>query len=794
MPALSDYAPAKLKASLARAAFTALLALAALIATAPGALAQHNTPTINGTISAGEYGDHAEGMNQKATGSGQTWYMTWDNTNLYVAVTNANLGQGVVLYIDLEPQTAPRTWDNNTKGNLTGVAYDGANFSPLPFLADFVAYFKDGYQECRRKDNAGGWTSATAPCGTYLSGAGDVRELAIPWSAIRGNTSVRPLEFNFFGYAVSHDGFVYGQIPQGNPVGNVGTSATADRFYRVRNTGNGTSTEPFSSEYGNCVAPPSDLEAWWTGNGYRDDIQGSNHLTLQNGLTFASGKVRSAFSLDGADDYAEAADSDSLSVTGSLTVDAWISLSAYPTAGTEAPIVSKGNTLGGATEGSYSLSVDNLGFLRMCIWSGDVSKCVTASNQIPLNTFTHVAGVFNSLTQQLHAYHGNNTGTSSTGVSAIDDSGEPLLIGAGDVGISGATSRQFFAGFIDEVEVFSRALSFSEFNDITRADNVGKCAADLVVSSPFPEGPAFVGDQVETTITIVNQGNATAQDVILTDTLPAGFEVVNVSPSGGVICSTAANVVTCELGDMLPNVSFLNVSITAEATAQGVLTNSAHAESPSPDLKPGNDKLSEAITIVGVKSVTLTTPSATGGCSGTGATVAGTVTFNRPAPRDGTLTLGSSNNGAASPTDTSVSFLAGATTVPFTVSLGTVTSSTQVAITATLDTGAPGGSTTLTVKPIQILSFVLASNSVTGGNSVNGTVTLTCAPAAGTTVGLSTNRPSVTAITPSPFAVGPDTSSGSFTINTNPVASPTTATITATLNGKSFTQKLTINP
>ena len=55
--------------------------------------AQFNTPTINGAISANEYGVHIDGQNQKNTASAQTWYLTWDDTNLYVAVTNANLAK-----------------------------------------------------------------------------------------------------------------------------------------------------------------------------------------------------------------------------------------------------------------------------------------------------------------------------------------------------------------------------------------------------------------------------------------------------------------------------------------------------------------------------------------------------------------------------------------------------------------------------------------------------------------------------------------------------------------------------
>ncbi len=77
------------------------------------------------------------------------------------------------------------------------------------------------------------------------SGAGNVRELSIPWSAITGGG--RPAAFNFFAYATSSSGSVYGQVPTENASGAIGTSATYRQYYKVRDTGNGTSTMPFST-------------------------------------------------------------------------------------------------------------------------------------------------------------------------------------------------------------------------------------------------------------------------------------------------------------------------------------------------------------------------------------------------------------------------------------------------------------------------------------------------------------------------------------------------------------------
>ncbi|HEY4959884.1 MAG TPA: alpha-amylase family glycosyl hydrolase, partial [Terriglobales bacterium] len=214
----------------------ALLISVACAAAAP-AWAQWTTPTIDGHINSGEYGNNNQLNN--AGNTGQTWYMTWDATNLYVGIANANVNEGLVLYV-ADP-------NNNSTGNLTGFNYDGVNFSSLPFRATFVTYVKSGYREYRNSNGGGGWGSQTANYGQYADDGGGTREVAIPWSALTGGGI--PSQFVFFGYLVSAGGYVYGQAPSDNNIGGfAGLNATATQYFAVVNTGNGTSTPPFSME------------------------------------------------------------------------------------------------------------------------------------------------------------------------------------------------------------------------------------------------------------------------------------------------------------------------------------------------------------------------------------------------------------------------------------------------------------------------------------------------------------------------------------------------------------------
>jgi hypothetical protein len=164
-----------------------------------------------------------------------------------VGIVNANLSEGAVIYIKGNPQNPP-TCCSNADGNLSGFNYDGEQFTTLPFRAAFVTYFKDGYREYRNSDGSGNWTGPTSFYGLYASNSSNTntREVAIPWSAITGGGI--PSSFVFFGFLTSSGGYVYGQAPPDNPGTFVGTNATATQYYAVVNTGNGTSTPPFSLE------------------------------------------------------------------------------------------------------------------------------------------------------------------------------------------------------------------------------------------------------------------------------------------------------------------------------------------------------------------------------------------------------------------------------------------------------------------------------------------------------------------------------------------------------------------
>jgi hypothetical protein len=201
--------------------------------------AQFTTPTIDGTISTNEYGTHTNGFNQQS--SGLNWFMTWDNTYLYVAVSNYNnTNDALVFYIDHNP-LAIVNGGSNTDGTLTGTGYDGLT-TTLPFRADFFAYLKPGYDDYKYHDGSGGWGSSTTGSLTK-SNVSTVFEVRIPWSAVTNGGGI-PASFNFLCFGGYNTG-LYAQLPTQNTGGTV-ASVTLPYYYTVSTTANSTATKPFS--------------------------------------------------------------------------------------------------------------------------------------------------------------------------------------------------------------------------------------------------------------------------------------------------------------------------------------------------------------------------------------------------------------------------------------------------------------------------------------------------------------------------------------------------------------------
>ncbi|MEY3445086.1 MAG: hypothetical protein RLZZ519_3367, partial [Bacteroidota bacterium] len=232
--------------------FRSLLLVFTFFATQSAAFSQFNTAIQDGVINANEYGTHTNGQNQQAFG-GTTYFMSWDATNLYVAFTGSNFNEAAVIYIDHNP-VIPVNGGTNANGSNQGLYTYDRNHMMLPMRADFVLYWKNGYNEYRRMDGAGYWGTSTAfTLTTGNNGGTNTCEIAIPWTAITGGGG-RPAQFNWLTYKAYDYGpgtnGIYSHLPVGNPncaCNQDPSRLFAMRYYNVLNTNNGSSTAPFST-------------------------------------------------------------------------------------------------------------------------------------------------------------------------------------------------------------------------------------------------------------------------------------------------------------------------------------------------------------------------------------------------------------------------------------------------------------------------------------------------------------------------------------------------------------------
>jgi hypothetical protein len=172
----------------------------------------------------------------------------------------------------------------------------------------------------------------------------------------------------------------------------------------------------------------------------------------------------------------------------------------------------------------------------------------------------------------------------------------------------------------------------------------------------------------------------------------------------------------------------------------------------------------------------------------------GTVTLTGPAPSGGAVVTLSDNSASAS-VPASVTVAAGATSAAFTITTSPVTAPTSVTLSGTF--GGVTRQATLTVQPqpagVTLSTLAVSPTSVTGGNSSQGTVSLTGpAPSGGAVVTLSDN--SASANTPASVTIAAGAVSASFTVTTGTVTAATAVTITASFGGVTRTATLTVNP
>jgi hypothetical protein len=226
----------------------------------------------------------------------------------------------------------------------------------------------------------------------------------------------------------------------------------------------------------------TDLMARWSFSGNADDASGNgNHGIVWGGTALTTdrfGTPGSAYYFSAmSSDYIEIPSSASLSApTTAMTMAAWI-LMASDGSGWH-PILMKSFT--GENAFMYRMLAAST-FVCVAFTNWNVSACTGAA--IPLNEWHHVATTWDGLTVRF--YLDGLLVASAPLQAVIAPDTRPLTIGADVPG-----SSEWFHGKIDEVNLYSRALSASCIAELYAAAPTGvpvtRTEDALVMSPPFP--------------------------------------------------------------------------------------------------------------------------------------------------------------------------------------------------------------------------------------------------------------------------------------------------------------------
>jgi len=167
-----------------------------------------------------------------------------------------------------------------------------------------------------------------------------------------------------------------------------------------------------------------------SGNGNDGQIQGAKWVRLREGC---------ALEFDGLDDYVDCGSDESLNIAEKFTVEAWVYFQGFPSSPTS--IVSKGH--------SYSLLATGYG--------GNFYWCGRQNSPLLIpGLWQHLVGTFDGEGLEIYLDGALITYSPSQKPAVNLSKSQPMLIG------KGAGNEGYFKGMIDEVKIYSRALSADE--------------------------------------------------------------------------------------------------------------------------------------------------------------------------------------------------------------------------------------------------------------------------------------------------------------------------------------------
>jgi hypothetical protein len=227
---------------------------------------------------------------------------------------------------------------------------------------------------------------------------------------------------------------------------------------------------------------PTGPVALWRADGNAKDSAGENHGRLANGAAFAPGRFGKAFRLDGGDDHITIGDALDWG-DGSWSVALWFRWAA---GGAERPkqikLINKGlTTYGRPPDAGYSLEFEE-GRLQFEVASSSQATFAAETQAPDDHLWHHVVGVLDRKAGRMRLYLDGRLAAERpvAGLGSLDTD-IPLCIG-GLHRAGRGPMMAFFPGDLDEVAMWSRALSPAEVRSAYAGDYAPDAAAAPGVS------------------------------------------------------------------------------------------------------------------------------------------------------------------------------------------------------------------------------------------------------------------------------------------------------------------------
>jgi hypothetical protein len=224
--------------------------------------------------------------------------------------------------------------------------------------------------------------------------------------------------------------------------------------------GNSTTSAPITVTVSNTAPDPGSPVAAYgfeeaSGSTVTDSSNNGNTGTITGAVRTTAGRFGSALTFNGTSDWVTIADAASLDVTNQMTLEAWV----RPSAVTSWRTVLMKEQTNGLVYGLYANSDTNRPSVHV---NSAGEKDTRGTAQLAVNTWTHLAATYDGANLRLYVNGVQASSKADTG--NLPNSTGALRIGGNSVW------SEWFAGQIDEVRVYTRALTAAEITtDMNKA-------------------------------------------------------------------------------------------------------------------------------------------------------------------------------------------------------------------------------------------------------------------------------------------------------------------------------------